>query len=466
MPALIPVVISVAGTVGALAAYTTWGIWAMGGILLATNIAAGVVSNALADDIDLTGIGATTGDQGLKVNSRGTETYLKILYGQNQIGGNDVFIEASGESNEFLWVVQTLGEGVISGFAIDGTVEQLFLDDLIYTEYAAYIEFALFTGTSDQEYIDQALGVDLSVATSWDDNLRNTAYIIYKLTYDVEKMPSFPTRTLIINGKLLYDFRDESTEYSRNGVLALYDYLTNTRYGLGLSASQIDTTSWTAAANYVDSKNWTFDMAFSQNDSAIDIIDTILAHIRCGLYEYDGKFYLKYCDLNDEASVMTLTDDDIINADDGKSTIILSEPSQFEKPDGLELQFVDPTKNYNVDSIQIGDANGYIKPLRLLGCSTRNQLIELGYYYLERDRLNRVIKGTFVDRCAELEPHDIITFSCSWLGISNQTMRVISSTITEGGYVSLQMIYESYDLYNTSYDYSIEDTYVCDLPYY
>ena len=56
----------------------------------------------------------------------------------------------------------------------------------------------------------------------------------------------------MIRGKKVLDVRDSSTVYSKNPALILYDYLTDTKLGLGVATSNMDSTSFTTMANLCD----------------------------------------------------------------------------------------------------------------------------------------------------------------------------------------------------------------------
>ena len=46
-------------------------------------------------------------ESGLKINTRETSEPIKVVYGQQQVGGNDVYFAEQGADNTTLWVVQT-----------------------------------------------------------------------------------------------------------------------------------------------------------------------------------------------------------------------------------------------------------------------------------------------------------------------------------------------------------------------
>jgi hypothetical protein len=247
-------------------------------------------------------------------------------------------------------------------------------------------------------------------------------------------------------------------------VLALYDYMTNARYGLGIAAAKIDTTSWTEAANYIDTKGWEFHFVVTEDMNAQDVIDTILMHFRGQMVWWGGKFYLRYSDLNEEAISMTIDDENIAQDDNGKALIRITQPSTYGSADGLRVRYVDPNKSYAEDSLIVGDTLGTIKDLRLYGCHDRETAGILGTYYLEKEQLSRQVSGTFSDDCLRLEPHDLVTFTSTALSISAQTMRVVQADIRPDGLIDLVLEYEDEDLYDDVYNITPDSVYTCSLP--
>lgn len=399
-------------------------------------------------------------ERGIRTNTRSVDEALKIIYGETKLGGNDVFITTSGNNNKNLWIVQTLGEGPLEGITTENGVAQLWLDDKLYNEYGGNVSYWFHSGSSTQ-----AVDSNLNAADgTWTDGLKNTSYIIWKLVYDSDYFQGLPQRLSLIQGRQLYDFRDTTTAYSNNPVLCLYDFMTNTRYGLGYSSAKIDTTTWTSAANYADTKGWGFNGAFSGNDTAQKIIDSLLTHFRGTLVWYDGTMYLKYSDLNYESSSMTITDKHIAQDGSGKAMISISQPSRFKRPNSIRVTYTDPTNNYTNNSIMIGDEVGLIKNMVLEGCTDRQMASDLGVYYLEREQLDRSVSGVFRDDCIQLEPHDVVTLTSSELGLSGETMRVISSTIKNDGLIDLVLQYDQSSLYDDDYNYDADYAYSCSLP--
>ena len=398
-------------------------------------------------------------DPGYKLNTRSTQEPVRIVYGTQKVGGNDVFTSTAGDNSEYLWVVQTLSEGPCDSIVVDET-DQVWLGDKLESEFGSYVSYWFHDGAGDQV-------VDANLAAAfpqWADLLRYTCYIVWKLEFNRDYFQSLPQRTLLLKGRELYDFRDTTTAWSENPVLALYDYITAERYGCGIAAAKLDTTSWTEAADYCDTKGFTLNLIINQDVAAIDIIDSILAHFRGELVWFDGMYYLRYADLNDESSLMTITDEYIARDESGRAIINISEPSRFEKPSGIIVKYIDTEMDYAINDLPLGDETGDMKSLELLGCTDREMAANLGIYTLERSRLNRVVTGLFRDDCQKLEPHDLITFNSTALSIADQLMRVQDAVIQPGGLIELSLIYESLELYDDDYDSTLEGIYQTTLP--
>jgi len=401
-------------------------------------------------------------DPGLKIISRNTQALYRVIYGECKEGGNDVYISTAGSDNGELWVVMTIGEGELEGIKQVDSVDQVFFGDALASGFvsAGVAEYWFHSGSASQTYDTNLYAAD----NAWTDNLRYTSYIVFHLTFDRDYYQNLPRRTLVVQGRKLYDFRDATTAYSNNPVLCLYDYLTSTRYGVGLSSEVIDITSWTTAANYCDLKGWGLNLVLAEDEAAIDVIQRMLAHFRGTLVWYDGKYYLRYADTAYESSVMTIRDYNILQGSDGKAAISIGQPSRFDKPDGLRVKYTDPDKDYVLDDLVVGDNSGVIKEIKLIGCDDRQQAADLAVYRLERMQLDRAVTLTGSDDCLQLEPHDLITLNTTALGISDQLMRVKTAALKQDGTVDLQLLYESTVLYDDVYNLDTEGVYTCSLP--
>ena len=82
--------------------------------------------------------------------------------------------------------------------------------------------------------------------------LPNIAGLYVIMDYDPDVFSGIPTVTANIKGLKVFDPRSGATAYSNNPVLCARDYLTNTIYGRGVPASDIDDVTIAETANYCD----------------------------------------------------------------------------------------------------------------------------------------------------------------------------------------------------------------------
>lgn len=383
------------------------------------------------------------------VNLRVASTSSQVLYGERRLTGVDVFYHQD-DANNKLYIVQRLCEGEID------SAQNLYLDNVAHTYYGSLVDYTFYSGSASQ-----VTDVPLSAICGWDDRLKYSAYIIWELTYDENYFSGIPDRVVQARGNKVFDFRTGTTAYSNNPVLCLYDYYTSTRYGLSKSSSLIDIASWTTAADYCDTKGFTVNALLKgKNKQNINII---LETFRGLVHKFDGKYFLKFFDLNEEVSVMTLTDDDILNKTKGRNTLKVNQPSAAKNPDGMIITYNDEDQGYVENFVVIGDVSSSPKKVIFKGITNRDQAGIIGNYKLERMKLNRTLSGSFIDRCQKLAPSDIVDVNFDDMGIE-ETMRVISTTTGRDNVVSLTLGYETTDLYDESYNSQIEDEYSCTFP--
>ena len=94
-----------------------------------------------------------------------------------------------------------------------------------------------------------------SIPTQWSTNhkLNGICYIAAAFDYDKKGMyKGVPQITVQVKGKKVYDPRNTTTAWSSNPALCFLDYIQNDEYGKGLTTSQINMSTFEAAANKCD----------------------------------------------------------------------------------------------------------------------------------------------------------------------------------------------------------------------
>ena len=183
----------------------------------------------------------------------------QIIYGETKVSGVIVYLSTTGSKNEYLHIVIAL-----AGHEVQEIGDVYFNDELALTG-AGSGATGRFTGKAE---IYKKLGsptqtveTNLEAATAsltngkWTSQHRllGIAYIYVQLTWDQQVFAGgIPNISAMVKGKKVWDPRTSTSGYSANAALCLRDYLTDSVYGLGLSASEVDDTAFNVAANICD----------------------------------------------------------------------------------------------------------------------------------------------------------------------------------------------------------------------
>ena len=277
---------------GGFAAFAAAG----GSLFAAFALGAGLslVSRALMAKPD---VGAQMGGQ--SVMTREAASSRKIIYGRARIGGNVVYLESTGSDNKYLYLVIA-----VAGHEIDAYESVWFGDEKIWdgtnylNNWGSVTSISFYKG--DQTAADSGL---VSASNKWtaDHKLLDTAYMVVRLEHDVDKFSNgLPNISTIIRGKKVLDPSDNSTAWSQNPALCIYDYLRDTKYGLSETAANILTASVTTAKGVCDEAitlsaggtqpRYTIDGVVDTNTSIKTNIETMVSSMAGRLVYSGGKF--------------------------------------------------------------------------------------------------------------------------------------------------------------------------------
>ena len=180
----------------------------------------------------------------------------QIIYGQCKVAGTLVYISTTGTKNECLHLVIAM-----AGHEVEEIGDVYFNDELVLTgsgsaasgKYAGYAEIYKKYG-GDTQTVETNLETATASLTDgkWTTNhrLRGIAYVYVQLKWNQEVfVGGIPNVSAIVKGKKVYDPRTSTTAYSANPALCLRDYLTDTRLGMAMASTEVNDTSFIAAAN-------------------------------------------------------------------------------------------------------------------------------------------------------------------------------------------------------------------------
>ena len=190
-----------------------------------------------------------------------------VIYGECVVGGVITFIDSRG-NNQYLDLIVSIAAHKIDSvqkLILDNEYEVVFntgsdgwaktirnrVSGEVVTAVDDFIFMRVATGADDQSAI-----LDLAALNpKWSADHKQSgvahAYII--LVWNAEIFgDGLPEISFQVRGKEVYDPRVPENRYTATASLCIADYLTNTRYGMGIPYSRIDETSLIAAANVDD----------------------------------------------------------------------------------------------------------------------------------------------------------------------------------------------------------------------
>lgn len=419
-------------------------------------------------------------EKGLLVNKQSNDSNIPIIYGERLIGGTRVFVESSGTDNQYLYIALVLSEGEIN------SVEEILIDDKPVTFASSFTDGnAVEVDSSDANYykdgeslirVEPHYGTDgqsastlLSTLSSWGSNhkLSGLCYLAIRFKFNQDAFGGLPKIQARIKGKKVKTYNaslvEQSASYSTNPAWCILDYLTNTRYGKGLSTSEIDLQSFYDASLVCETQVTPYsggsDINIFDCNTAVDTSRTIIDNLRemikgCrGYIPFSQGKYSLVIETTGTASV-TLTEDDII----GGYTLAI--PQKNERYNRVICSFINPDRNYQVDEVQFppiddsglpsADQHATMKTadggfllegrFQFPTITSQYQAEEMAEVILRRSRealglsLNVAFKGY------ELNIGDIVNITHSSLGFSAKPFRVLGITFNNDYTVGLSLV--------------------------
>jgi len=322
-----------------LGGFGTWGTVAIGASMVAG--ATALAPTPELPSFDTAQFQSELNKQGMMVKQ--PITVRETVYGLTKKSGAIVFMDvsdnnktlhlvlqiASHEIHEFseiyfednLLTTTTLGDDANGIARLKVTAPEQYAGDSVHFNNAYKVKIKKHLG-SDTQLADAELIEKISKWTS-NHRLRGIAYLYITMDYDADAFPNgIPNISAEVRGKKVLDFRTGSTAFSSNPALCVYDYLTDTKLGLGISTDNLDTTSFTTMANLCDEnvtlagggteKRYTCNGVVYSNNTPMHILNSLLTSCLGVLSYSNGKFILKGGQYVSPS--VTLDDDDFTSA--------------------------------------------------------------------------------------------------------------------------------------------------------
>lgn len=299
----------------------------------------------------------TEDQRGLLVNRQGTDVPLPVVYGRKKIGGSTVFLSVDGDENQDLWVQLAIADSEIQ------EIELVHVDDLdedapIYN--SGNLEINRNLGSSSQT-VDADLDSTFSIIDT-SHKLSGVPNVVCRFIYDQGVYSSLPRINCTIKGRKIYDPRTSTTAYSANAALVVRDYLTNTIYGKGLDASEIDEQSFIDGANHCDETilssgaptiaRYEINGVVNTSRTVKQNLQSMLSSFRAYLPRIGGKYTLII--EKDESSVFSFNLDNIL-----RRTVTFTGTKKEARLNRVRYKYTNEDRDWQPDFAVVEDA-GYL----------------------------------------------------------------------------------------------------------
>lgn len=345
---------------------------------------------------------------------------IPIVYGRCRVGGNVFMQTFYDDSLQKMDMFVGVSEGPVQ------SIKSVYANDVVLIDENGDVVHELADSS-----INLHLGAPDQVADSREptgSTYPNTAYIALTLKAQ-DGLSGNPVISSIVEGRKVWT--PSGTVFSRNPAWIVYDFLTNTRYGVGIPTKHIDLDSFTAAATYCDAPidgepRFTLDYIIDTQRPAVDHLQAMLGCFR-GYFLARDKIELH---VEQTGSVYKeLTEDNFV-----KGTFSWWQKSSDDSPNRIVIEWIDPNNHYEQSSApfewteDIAARGVYEKSISLLGVTRPEQVGRLGNYLLETaKRVQNFCAFQVSLQDADIEAGEIISLTYQdFTGWSAKPFRVLA----------------------------------------
>ena len=412
----------------------------------------------------------------------------EIVYGNTKKSGSILFMDTTDNNKRVHVIIQIASHEIQSFDSIYFNDEELTISStgndsngiarFKVTSPSKYATASTIDSSEFKVRIKQHLGSDnqsadadlISEIPGWtnEHRLRGIAYLYVRLENDADMFPNgLPNISAEISGKKLLDFRTGSTSFSKNPALAIYDYLSDTRLGLGVSLDDIDTTSFTTLANVCDEnvalsaggteKRYECHGIAYSDISPMTILDNMLTSC-LGILSYsNGKFIIKGGQY--VAPSISLDENDFISSI--SLTTKQSRKNLFNTVKGLftsnETNW-QPTDYPPVTSSTFTDLDGEVifADIDLPFTKSSTMAQRIAKISLFKNRQQMIIASRMRLKAFKLQVGDTVQITNSRFGFNNKIFEVIQWTFNgESNDIGIDVIFG--EVTESVYDWNAEE---------
>ena len=285
--------------------------------------------------------------------------------------------------------------------------------------------------------------------------LRGFAYTVVRIDLNFEEFQSgLPQVHALIKGKKLYDPRTNTTAWSDNPALCIYDYL-RASYGANQPSSALVLSTFNDAADACDEvigvgKRYTCNGSFKTDQDPKQILDS-LADSMVGFISQSGGWMIHAGVYT--APVMSLNEEDTVGG-----VQISPAPALNDVFNTVTGQYSNPDKDYLVTDYQPYKNSSYVTadgkelPIdyALLFTNSNQRCQNIARVITERARDSLTIKAKFTLKAWPLQCGDRITYTNSAYGWDEKVFRVVEWNFSPDSPVELVLQEDGSTIYDES----------------
>lgn len=422
------------------------GLGTVGTAVLQIGVAVGLgfVANRLAPKPKAASSQAQQGRRvGLQI---ATDIPRQAIFGTTAAAGSLVYWQLSGANNSRLHMVIALADHEcdgLDGVWVNGKLKSIDGSGNV-DGFGSKLRVTFYSGSSTQN-----ADADL-IATSngrWTANERGrgVCYVVVRIDYDETLFPDIPQMEFVVRGAKLYDPRSETTAYTANPAVVLWNVLRGFQVGgvpligMNVPATAIRSDDFTAAANACDEAitlaasgtepRYRCGIRFEATETNRDIVETLLASMAGELIE-TGGIYRMMAGVA-QSTVAALTDADLIvdrpfiaSPRRPRSQLVNAVFGSYSAPDRAYAMVPLPNRTSSVDEAEDGGIR-LSKTLDLEAVNSRTQAQRIMEIERKRARRQLTVSGTFRARRCNLEPGDWITLTSTRRGYDARVLEVV-----------------------------------------
>ncbi len=445
------------------------------------NLALTAASQALAPRPSLRSIGGGgnggggggvggSGGQSKTVTARASNATRKLIYGETRVGGTFIWMETSG-NDQYLHLVIVLSAHELESFTtIYFNDEALTLSGNNVTSPSKYGNQRVFIAPVT---VGSAANIPatLLAQTNWTSNhkLTDQGYMYVRLQFNQNAFEQgLPNISAIVKGRKIYDPRTTSTAWSDNPALVIRDYLTDTTYGLGATAAEIDDASFIAAANICEEsvalagggtqERYTFNGVVDTQNTPRSNLEQMLTALNGSLYYSNGKWSLRagaYV-----TPTVTLDEDDFASG-----LTVTTAVTARDSFNAIKGQFISPASDYQgtdypeitSSTFQSEDNNErrYLNlDLPFTDNAARAQRIAKQILYKNRQEIS--LRAKFKMTAFQFQVGDTVMITNARLGFTQKVFEIVSWKLNFGA-DEVTVDCELAETSSTVYDWNAEE---------